>query len=249
MTGSDTPRPDAAAKCVLPNCNNTVEDDRRRVCDACMSAIPPQGAGEIGEIETQPMRKEPKNMDLEQTTEIVTTESMGADEPKKVCSRCPERGPQPLANFHKAKLGKYGRSSFCRQCKSVAAKEASKKSGTKSRASRTKRGASPEASSAPEAVLAVQPASTTSTTTACGLNGNERKDAASPAKEIEASPLLLTLDLSDYPEMLEEIKRHAKEDDRTPEAQCRWWLRCQLGYVANLSEPVSYQGVIDERTA
>lgn len=248
MTGPSTLVADvakvAAATCQMPDCNNIVEDVRRRVCDACMIAIPPGGAGEMDEIERETTGKEPTGMDLEQTTETVTTEAKGADEPMKVCSRCPERGPQPLENFHKAKLGKFGRSAFCRRCKSAIAKEAGKKSGAKRRANMTKLGATPKASRAPEvveAVEAVQPASIT----ACGLNENELKDAESPAREIDASPLLLTLDLSAYPEMLEEIKRQAKEDDRTPEAQVRWWLRCRLGYVANMSEPVLFPGYVD----
>jgi hypothetical protein len=66
---------------------------------------------------------------------------------------------------------------------------------------------------------------------------SEKRSDSSPAREIAPSQgtsepdLLLTLNLTDYPEMMDEIKRIAKDEDRTPEAQCRYLLRCVLGFV------------------
>jgi hypothetical protein len=58
-------------------------------------------------------------------------------------------------------------------------------------------------------------------------DGNEQKGSVpAPAKETDVhAHLLLTIDLTQYPEVYEEIKRQADEQDRTPELQVRNWLR------------------------
>lgn len=137
-------------------------------------------------------------------------------EPRKTCTKCPERGPQPLKNFHRASAGKYGRRSICKECARRIASESWRKAHAPKAGKRGEKTSGDSGGKVSQRNLA----------------RGEQKGEASPARETAASPQLLTIDLSDYPEMVQEIKRQAKEEDRTPEAQVRYWLRGHLGYVA-----------------
>lgn len=53
----------------------------------------------------------------------------------------------------------------------------------------------------------------------------QKGDVPAPAKETDALTLLLTVDLTQYPDVYDKIKREAEEEDRTPELQVRNWLR------------------------
>lgn len=52
---------------------------------------------------------------------------------------------------------------------------------------------------------------------------------APPAKE--TCDATLTVDFQDYPELLRKIKDFAKNEDRTPEAQVRYWLRMGMAIL------------------
>jgi hypothetical protein len=43
--------------------------------------------------------------------------------------------------------------------------------------------------------------------------------------EASAARLSLTIDFSDYPEVMQAIVEAARDEDRTPEQQVRWWIR------------------------
>jgi hypothetical protein len=141
----------------------------------------------------------------------------------KPCTRCPERGEQPLENFDVARHGKYGRAAICKECRKKQYREMGV-AGGKSRQSKLRA----EKQARADRVKAGLPA--------CAQPvRDEQKSDASPAKEIAAPlPLLIVVDLTDYAMLHDEIKRIAVEEDRTPEAQVRYWLRRHLSLTASV---------------
>ncbi len=216
-------------------------DDGGRNGSFLPSVICPLSA-ELGRETMQEQKGTHYNEELQKMSEKIADDLAGKT---KVCTKCLET--LPLEKFPRNPGCRHGVESTCRDCRRLmsnakyverrkAAKIAEEQTAGTTERQRTKRQTTEDGKpndSRSGSLAKVRERAEKMFGKGAKATSEQQSGGPVPAKEIEATPpadvatgpLLLTINLSDYPELMEEIKRIATEEDRTPENQVRYWLR------------------------
>ncbi len=123
----------------------------------------------------------------------------------KACSKCKQEKPADKDHFHQNRQGRYGLDAWCKVCKGARNRERGAYRRRLEKEARTR-----------------------------GSVVSEQKErSGTPAKETAADSPLLTLDFTDYPNLLQELKADAKKNFRSPEGQAFWslWSCCSASWT------------------
>jgi hypothetical protein len=152
-----------------------------------------------------PAPASPANMEPRKPRRCVRFRGPWTD--RKKCSKCPS--VKTLEEFGKAPHGYLGRKSVCKECERNRYKKSRREGNNKMKGPGEKMKVTPKPN---EKQLA--PASV---------------PLGAPAGDIQPQPAgILLLDLSDFPELHARILEIARNEERSPASQVRWWLKQTL---------------------